>query len=108
MKNITQLDRRSFLRVSSLAGGGVAFGLISLSEAEAQDKGAPKGGAPKGGGFGAPALLSPNNFIEIAADGTVTIVAKNPDTGQGIRTMMPMLIAEELDVNWPTTKVKMV
>jgi len=105
MKNITQLDRRSFLRVSSLAGGGIAFGLITLPEAEAQDKG--KGGGAKGG-FGAPALLNPTNFIEIAADGTVTIVAKNPDTGQGIRTMMPMLIAEELDVNWPTTKVKMV
>lgn len=98
-----------FLRVTSLAGGGIAFGLIALTEAEAQ-QGAPKGGAPKGGpgGFGAPALPNPVNYVEISADGIITIAAKNPDTGQGIRTMLPMLIAEELDADWPKVKIKMV
>jgi isoquinoline 1-oxidoreductase beta subunit len=103
MKNI-QLDRRSFLRVSSVAGGGMLLGLYTLPEqAEAQGQG--KGGP---GGRGAPAPPNPNNYIEIAADGTITIAAKNPDVGQGVRTMLPMLIAEELDANWATTKVKMV
>ena len=95
-----QLDRRSFLRVTSLAGGGIALGLVSLTEAEAQ--------GPVGGKGGAPAPANPTNFIEIAADGTVTIAAKNPDVGQGIRTMLPMLIAEELDADWPRVQVKMV
>ncbi|MEI9812326.1 MAG: molybdopterin cofactor-binding domain-containing protein [Acidobacteriota bacterium] len=100
-----QLDRRSFLRVSSLAGGGIAFGLITMSEADAQ-QGAGKGGGK--GGFAAPAGPNPNNYVEITADGTITIVAKNPDTGQGIRTMLPMMIAEELDADWSKVKIKMV
>ena len=97
-----QLDRRSFLRVSSLAGGGIMLGLVTLPEAEAQGPGGAKG---KGGG---PPPPSPNNYIKIAADGTVTIVAKNPDVGQGIRTMLPMLIAEELDADWSKVKIEMV
>ena len=99
MMNKTQIDRRSFLRVSALAGGGIAFGLVNLQDAEAQGPGGAKGG---------PAPVAPLNYIEIAADGTVTIVAKNPDVGQGIRTMLPMLIAEELDADWSKVNVKMV
>lgn len=99
-KNL-QLDRRSFLRVTSLAGGGIALGVVSLTEAEAQGPGGGKG-------KGAAPLPNPNNYIEIAADGTITIVAKNPDVGQGIRTMLPMLIAEELDADWNTVNTKMV
>src|SRR6185369_2710576 len=94
--------RRSFLRVSSLAGGGIMLGLVTLPEVEAQGPGGAKG---KGGG---PPPPNPNNFIKIAADGTVTIVAKNPDVGQGVRTMLPMLIAEELDADWSKVQIEMV
>jgi len=103
--NKTQLDRRSFLRVSALAGGGVAFGLVSMSEADAQGPGAAKGGP---GGAPAAPPVAPLNFIEIAADGSVTLVAKNPDVGQGIRTMLPMLIADEMDADWSKVTIKMV
>ncbi|MEO8098171.1 MAG: molybdopterin cofactor-binding domain-containing protein [Acidobacteriota bacterium] len=100
----TQIDRRSFLRVGSLAGGGLMLGLVTLPEVDAQG---PPGGP--GGAKGGPAnnTTNPNNYIKIASDGTITIVAKNPDVGQGIRTMLPMLIAEELDADWNTLKIEM-
>src|ERR1019366_10355786 len=89
------INRRSFLRVTSMAGGGMLLGLYFKPLAAAQRAGQ----APA-----APPL--PNNYIHIAADGTVTIIAKNPETGNGARTMLPMLIAEELDVDWKSVKIE--
>lgn len=91
-----RIDRRSFLRISALAGGGVALGLYTENQAEAQGRGGPA------------APVNPNAFIQVAADGTVTIMAKNPEVGQGIRTMLPQLIAEELDVDWKSVKIQQV
>ena len=91
----TQINRRSFLRVSALAGGGLLLGLYSKPVAAlAQGQGRP------------PALLSPNAFIRIASDGSVTIMAKAPEIGQGVRNLLPMIIAEELDVDWKDVKVE--
>jgi isoquinoline 1-oxidoreductase beta subunit len=87
------LDRRSFLQVSALAGGGLLVGLY-LPDAPAQGQG--QGGAS----------LAPSTYITIHPDNTFTIVAKNPETGQGIRTTLPMIIAEELDVDWAQVKVQ--
>ena len=91
-KNLT---RRSFLQYSALAGGGmvVAFNLDPVSLL-AQ--------GPGGGG----ATMQPNAFIRIAADGAVTIINKNPEIGQGVTNMLPMLIAEELDVDWAKVTVE--
>lgn len=81
------VSRRSFLRVSALAGGGlmIAVHLDGVGEALAQFRSAP---------------LSPSAFIKITPDGAITIIAKNPEVGQGVKTSMVMLIAEELDVDW--------
>src|SRR5512140_2062612 len=88
-------DRRSFLKITALAGGGLMFGLVEAPKASAQGRGGPPAAPP-----------DPKNYIKIAADGTVTIIAKNPEVGQGVKTMLPMLIAEELDVDWKNVKIE--
>lgn len=51
------------------------------------------------------AALAPSDFISIAADGLVSLTARNPETGQHSLNMLPMLIAEELDVDWKDVKI---
>ncbi len=89
-----RIDRRSFLKISALAGGGVALGFYAEPKASAQGRGGPQ------------APIDPHAFIRVAADGTVTIMAKNPEVGQGVRTMLPMIIADELDVDWKSVKIE--
>src|SRR2546421_9810469 len=81
----TLLDRRSFLRVSAVAGGGilVALHFDPVGEVFGQTLQAP------------PAAFEPTAFLRVAADGIVTIMSKNPEVGQGVKTHLPMLIADE-------------
>jgi isoquinoline 1-oxidoreductase subunit beta len=90
-----RIDRRSFLKVTAAGAGGVLIGLYVQPQAAAQNRGGPPVPPP-----------DPHTYIKIAADGTVTIVAKNPEVGQGIKTMLPMLIAEELDADWKSVKIE--
>ena len=90
---VGRVDRRTFLRVTAVAGGGMMLGLYYKTEALAQ----------------APADLSalaPGAFVRIAPDGIATIMAKNPEVGQSIKVLLPMLIAEELDVDWKNVRIE--
>lgn len=87
--------RRGFLRVSSIAGGGLLFAAY-LDTAEAAFALVAPGAAD----------FAPKAFIRMTPDGIVTIIAKNPEIGQGVKTMLPMLIADELDVEWKHVRVE--
>src|SRR5688572_20865652 len=91
-----QLNRRGFLKVTALAGGGmmVATYLDPLTGVFAQ--------APPAPGV----AFVPTAFVKITADNVVTIMSKNPEIGQGIKTSLPMLIAEELEVPWAEVRIE--
>ncbi len=88
----SNVSRRAFLRATALAGGGLMLGLYPKATAVAQF----------GGG---PVSLAPTDFIRIAPDGIVTLTAKNTEIGQNVLNTLPMLIAEELDVDWKNVKI---
>jgi isoquinoline 1-oxidoreductase beta subunit len=83
------LDRRRFLQVSASVLGGM---MVSVGDLLGQD--------PAAGAF------APNGYIRIDSDGTITVWARNPDMGQGVRTSLPLLIAEELEVSLERVRVE--
>jgi len=95
--NKITFSRRGFLRTSALASGGMLIGFNVLTACKEDVK--------------PPVDLSLldyndfNAFIKISDDGKVTIFSPNPEIGQGVKTSMPMLIAEELDVAWEDVHV---
>ncbi len=91
-------SRRAFLRAGIALGGGL---LLEFSVAAALPPGLRA--APADASRPAAALSS---FVRISSDGLVTIMSKNPEIGQGIKTMLPMLIAEELDVDWRNVRIE--
>lgn len=91
-KNV-ELGRRTFLKASALAGGGL---LLSAS--------IPFAARAAVGGKAEQATL--NAFISIAPDGAITIIGKNPEIGQGIKTSLPMLVAEEIDADWDKVAIE--
>src|ERR1051326_8926252 len=93
-----QLNRRSFIQASALAGGGILIGLYTEPRLLAQERGI--------GGTATPTPINPNTYIKVHPDNTFTIVAKNPETGQGIRNALPMIIADEFDVDWKQVKIE--
>lgn len=92
---VTDLTRRSFLKV--VGGAGAAFVLGCYS--------APASGLFKNTEKEAAQGFQPNAFIQIDPDGTVTVTVNKSDMGQGIRTTFAMIVAEEMDADWSKVKV---
>src|SRR5581483_785585 len=86
---MTVLNRRAFLQVAAAGVGGMVVTFYNDST-----------------GIEAAAEFRPNGYVRVDADGTVTVWAKNPDMGQGIKTSLAMMIAEELDADWSRVRVE--
>jgi isoquinoline 1-oxidoreductase subunit beta len=89
MSAITRLDRRDFLKLGAIAGSGLLLG-VRIPERSA-------------GGSAAP--FAPNVFLRVDPNGDVTIWLARSDMGQGVRTTLPMIVAEELDADWSRVRV---
>ena len=93
------LSRRSFLKSSVLAGGGLLLSFSWFANAKAADK------------MEALNLLEQGSelmgYIKITPDNTIKIICPNPEFGQNVMTSLPMMIAEELDADWKNVVVEM-
>ncbi|MEQ8425801.1 MAG: molybdopterin-dependent oxidoreductase [Cyclobacteriaceae bacterium] len=89
-----EVSRRDFLKMSSLASAGLVIGINLINSTLA------KGADLVEDNF------EPNAFLSITPEGKITIMAKNPEIGQGVKTSLPQLIAEELEVKWDQVEVK--
>jgi len=90
MTSTVALDRRDFVKLSAVAGGGLVLGLPFARpltmESELAD-------------------LQPGPFVRVGVDGTVTIWVAKSEMGQGVRTALPMIVADELDAAWPSVEI---
>ena len=90
-----QLSRRGFIKVTTLAGGGF---LLALSLGPAADKALAQNKPATD------AALNP--YVHIRPDGRIVLFAKNPEVGQGVKTSLPLIVAEELDADWSQLEVQ--
>lgn len=90
----TPVSRRDFIKLTGLAGGGLAlaFYIRSGGEASAAERGSSD--------------FTPNAFIRITPAGAITIISKQPEMGQGVKTSLPMIIAEQLEVPWEAVTIE--
>ena len=92
MTTSNKIPRRSFLKTSTAVGGGlmISFNWLAACQPDGKEQ---MLSMPK-------EWFDFNAFIKIGENGLVTIKCPNPEFGQGVKTSMPMIVAEELDVDW--------
>src|SRR5688572_12262239 len=88
---VTKLDRRDFVKLGAVAGTGL---LLGFRLPEKHERASAKR-----------ATLEPNAFLRIDPNGDVTIWVARSDMGQGVRTALPMIVADELDADWGRVKI---
>lgn len=102
------MERRSFVKVGIAATGGllVGVGVPGCGPSPREDVAADPTGSASDPTEGPGPSFTPHAFVRIDTDGTVTLAAPRPEMGQGVRTALPMLVAEELEVDWRAVRVE--
>jgi isoquinoline 1-oxidoreductase beta subunit len=93
----TSINRRSFLKASALAGGGMMLSfswLASCNPSPDEALAMPK------------EWFELNSYIKIGENGRITLFAPNPEFGSNVKTSLPMILADELDVDWKNVIVE--
>ena len=88
LEALPHMNRRTFLKTSGLAGGGFFLASLSTGSLFAAES---------------PSLVGSvelNAYVSVSSDGKVTVYSGTPDMGQGIKTSLPMIVAEEMGANW--------
>jgi len=93
----TKYNRRSFIKVSTTATGGLVLGFNWLASCTPASE--PELAIPE-------EWFEMNAFLKVGDNGVVTIMSPNPEIGQNVKTSMPMIVAEELDVDWQNVLVE--
>jgi isoquinoline 1-oxidoreductase beta subunit len=83
---MSQLNRREFLRLSAISSLGLVIGIPIAAASDGENE------------------LHP--LIRISSDGRITLYAQNPELGQGVKTALPQMIAEELAVDWKSIRIE--
>ena len=97
---LSNLSRRGFLKGVGATGALVLAASWGWQEAFAEDKKFGAEGMPNGW------IDDPKVYVSIAADGTVTVLCNRSEMGQGVRTSLSMVVADELDADWAMVKVR--
>lgn len=97
---LSNLSRRGFLKGASATGVLVLAATWGLPDAFAEEKKFGAEGMPHG------AVDDPKVYVSIATDGSVTVICNRSEMGQGVRTSLSMVVADELDADWALVKVK--
>jgi isoquinoline 1-oxidoreductase subunit beta len=87
--NVVKVNRRDFVKITSAASAGLVLALQMPRARAAQDDARPLGA-----------------FVQIGTDGVVTIYVAKSDMGQGVRTALPMIVADELDADWKKVRIR--
>src|SRR5678815_1142383 len=87
----TSINRRSFIKATALAGGGMMLSFSWLAACNPTPEEAMA--MPK-------EWFNLNSYIRIGENGIVTLMAPNPEFGSNVKTSLPMILADELDVDW--------
>jgi CO/xanthine dehydrogenase Mo-binding subunit len=109
MANKVHLDRRRFIKISSLAGAGILFSfyLSGCDEEADTSTSSPVGDSPTPTDAQiAESQVEISLFVRISSNGQVTITIPRPDVGQGSRTAMAMIVAEEMGAHWDDVRVE--
>jgi isoquinoline 1-oxidoreductase subunit beta len=91
----TELNRRDFIKTSASGGAALILGFYMPRRLSARPK--PAGDST---------VLKPNAWIRIGEDNRITLLVEQPEMGQGPRTAVPMMLADELEADWSTIRVE--